>query len=627
MRLEQKPLISHISAFSLSSTTFYSTILTANLLRIPFYLGYKRYTINITVLSPNIDNTLWVASIILYSSLTVIYKLKVLHDKRGWATLALYGFVLASATYCILSGFSGYGLLALLAASLSFIILSALTKGINLALSLFYGTLLLSIIEFAALICWILHIPCPSQFINDSSWHTCQLEIQLINILYPALPVLLLAFAYSWIGEFTFKGMLGEKRGEKEKESMPNLNVQRASYIIGFLSALLLASTAYYNFLASKNYGEGFPGVDIPHYARWLEDMMNRSSPLEALSYASHNDRFLYLILQYLCFMPCSSIPPETFIAYFMPAILALLLMLSTLLLVKHEKGVFHGSLSMITSILSFQVTVGLFAGFLANWLALSFVYAFYAFFLKTLRMRRIDSSFLLAALLSTAVIYTHPWTWILLVVMILIAYMVTTLTLIISRKMKLKDHIWDFKSSILLLAINFLMFYIKGLLRIGSGARLGGYMRYQTFRYGIQHVFNLKIYLDRTFNWYVGGFYAYPPIIILGILGVISILNYENRYNRLLLSWLLISSAMAFVDFPWQARFLYLTPFNIYVAFGIIYMAKQLYGICYSRGSVRIAHVIFWLSILLSILMLLNYTIRCITIKQYGVEGLAALP
>ena len=626
MRLEQKPLIRHISAFSLSSFIFYSTILTANLLRIPFCLGYKRYTINITVLSPNIDNILWVASIILYSSLTVLYKLKVLHSKRDWATLALYGFILASATYHILSDFSGYSLLTLLVVSLSFIIISILTKGIHLAFSLFYGTLLLSIIEFAALTCWTLHIPCPSQFINDSSWHACLLEIQLINILYPALPVLLLAFAYSWIGEFTFKGILGGVEGEEEK-SVPNPNVQRASYIIGFLSALLLAFIAYYNFLASKNYGEGFLGVDIPPYARWLEDMISRSSHLEALSYASHNDRFLYLILQYLCFMPCSSIPPETFIAYFMPAILTLLHMLSTFLLVKSEKGVFHGSLSMITSILSFQVTVGLFAGFLANWLALSFVYAFYAFFLRTLRIKRIDSSFLLAALLSTAVIYTHPWTWILLVVAILIAYMVTTLTLIISRKMKLKDHIWDFKSSILLLTINFLMFYIKGLLHIGSGASLGGYTRYQTFRYGIQHVFNLKIYLDRTFNWYVDGFYAYPPIIILGILGVISILNYEDRYNRLLLNWLLISSAMAFVDFPWQARFLYLTPFNIYVAFGIIYMAKQLYRICYSRGSTRIAHVIFWLSIILSILMLLNYTIRCITIKQYGVEGLTTLP
>jgi len=627
LRLEQKPLINHISALSLSSFIFYSTILTANLLRIPFYLGYKRYTISITVLSPNIDNTLWVASIIIYSSLTVIYKLKVPHDKRGWATLILYGFVLASAAYHILTDFSVFSLLTLLAASLSFIILSALTKGIKLTLSLFYGTLLLSIIEFAALICWTLHTPCPSQFINDSSWHTCLLEIQLINILYPALPMLLLAFAYSWIGEFAFKGMLGEKEIEKRKESMPNLNLQRASYIIGFLSALLLVLIAYYNFLASKNYGEGFLGVDIPHYARWLKDTISRSSPLEALSYASRNDRFLYLVLQYLCFMPCSSIPPETFIAYFMPAILTLLHMLSTFLLVKSEKGVFHGSLSMITTILSFHVTVGLFAGFLANWLALSFVYAFYAFFLKTLRMRRIDSAFLLAALFSTAVIYTHPWTWILLVVAILIAYMATTLILIISRKMKLKDHIWDFKSSILLLAINFLMFYIKGLLHIGGGASLGGYMRYQTFRYGIQHILNLKIYLDRTFNWYVGGFYAYPPIIILGILGVISILNYENRLNRLLLNWLLISSAMAFVDFPWQARFLYLTPFNIYVALGIIYIAKQLYRICYSRGSTRMAHVIFWLSIILSILMLLNYTIRCITIKQCGVEGLTEMP
>jgi len=39
----------------------------------------------------------------------------------------------------------------------------------------------------------------------------------------------------------------------------------------------------------------------------------------------------------------------------------------------------------------------------------------------------------------------------------------------------------------------------------------------------------------------------------------------------------MLISSAMAFVDFPWQARFLYLTPFNIYVSLGIFHGAEQL--------------------------------------------------
>jgi len=47
------------------------------------------------------------------------------------------------------------------------------------------------------------------------------------------------------------------------------------------------------------------------------------------------------------------------------------------------------------------------------------------------------------------------------------------------------------------------------------------------------------------------GGFYAYAPTVIFAILGVLSFLDYNDRYNRLLLNWMFIASAMAFVDFP----------------------------------------------------------------------------
>ena len=110
----------------------------------------------------------------------------------------------------------------------------------------------------------------------------------------------------------------------------------------------------------------------------------------------------------------------------------------------------------------------------------------------------------------------------------------------------------------------------------------------------------------------------------ILAILGAFSILDYGDRYNRLLLNWMLISSAMAFVDFPWQARFLYLTPFNIYVTLGILHSAEQLYKISKLRGLKRTADMILWVFYTLSILFLVNYAIRCVVIKQFGPEGLS---
>jgi len=146
-------------------------------------------------------------------------------------------------------------------------------------------------------------------------------------------------------------------------------------------------------------------------------------------------------------------------------------------------------------------------------------------------------------------------------------------------------------------------------------------------FKPSVWNAFLLKHFLDRTFNWYVGGFYAYAPMIILAILGVLSFLDYENRYNRLLLNWMLIASAMLFVDFPWQARFLYLTPFNIYVAYGILYGAEQLYKFFKLKGQKRMALLIYCAFYTLSILFLMNYAARCVIIKQSGPTGLTITP
>jgi len=170
-------------------------------------------------------------------------------------------------------------------------------------------------------------------------------------------------------------------------------------------------------------------------------------------------------------------------------------------------------------------------------------------------------------------------------------------------------------------------MFYVKGLLNVGGGAGIGGYINVKGYKISLWNIFALRHFLDRTFNWYVGGFYAYTPIIILAILGVLSILDYEDRYNRLLLNWMLISSAMAFVNFPWQARFLYLTPFNIYVSLGILHGTERLSKMFKTKNIESAATKMFWTFYLLSILLLVNYAVRCVTIKQFGPTGLTLNP
>jgi len=561
-------LLLHVSSILLALFVFYSVVFAANLLRIPFYLGYKRYVINITVLSAGVDRILWVGSITLFLAITVLRRLK--------------------------NGFKG---------------LKLILNREMFVLSLFYGMLILLAIEIVSLACWIYNLLHPSFPFSDESWHFAFTEVQLTNILYPALPVLLMFFAYSWVGEFTFKGLLsgGEENENVSNDSVSYFKSSKVSAIIIVSSFAAALFVGYYNYAVAGVNNPSFPGVDVSHYIERLNYMLNYTF-IEAISYASGDDRFLYLVLQYLCFSISGS-SPESFVTYSMPVILTFLLMLSTFFLVRTGGSLLHASTAMLVTVFSFQVTVGVYAGFFANWFALTFVYTFYGLLMRALKGKN-NRPFLLflSGISSVAVLYTHPWTWILLVMMILSAYIIATLLLIYFRKKNIHDYLWELKFLAALLAFNLVMFYVKVLLNIGGGARIGGYINVKTFKPSLWNIFALRYFLDRTFNWYVGGFYAYTPIIILAILGVLSILDYGDPYNRLLLDWMLISSAMAFVDFPWQARFLYLTPFNIYVALGILHGAEQLSKIFKTKNRKRAVTVIFWTFYLLSILLLINY-------------------
>jgi len=584
----RRDIFLHVSSALLALFVFYSVIFVVNLLEIPFYLGYEKNIINITVFSVDIDRILWISSICLFLIVTVIQKLK--NSCKGCAVICNRSM---------------------------------------LVLSLVYGMLILVAIEAASFSCWVYNLFYPSFPFSGEGWHFAFTEMQLTNVCYPVLLVLLMFFAYSWIGEFTVKGLFsgGEKKESADSGSVPFFKSSKISLIIIVSSVVAALFIGYYNFAIAGVDNPSFSGVDVPSYSRWLSEML-KMNPAEAIGYASNNDRFLYLVLQYLCFGAFGS-SVEGFVTYVMPVVLMFLLMFSTFFLVKVGSGsLLHASTAMLVTVFSFQVTVGIYAGFFANWFALVFVYCFYGILMRVLKGKNRGPLLLVLCVVSSVVVlYTHPWTWILLVMVILSAYIVTTLFLVYFRKRDIHDYSWELKVLVVILVVNLVMFCVKGLINVGGGAALGGYVNVEKFDFSLWNAFSLKYFLDRTFKWYVGGFYAYVPTIILAIVGVFSILDYEDRYNRLLLSWMLIASAMLFVEFPWQARFLYLMPFSIYVASGIICCAKKLFKFAELKGQKRAARLIFIVFFILSIFMLVNYGVRCIAIKQYGSAGLTFIP
>ena len=137
----------HLSSILLALFVFYSVVFAANLLKISFYLGYKRYIVNITVLSVEADKVLWIASITLFSAIIILRRLK--------------------------NGFTGF---------------TVILDREMLVLSIFYGMLILLAIEIASLACWIYNLFHLSSPFSGESWRFAFLETQLTNCLLYTSP-------------------------------------------------------------------------------------------------------------------------------------------------------------------------------------------------------------------------------------------------------------------------------------------------------------------------------------------------------------------------------------------------------------------------------------------------------
>jgi len=628
-RLKFNWVLTHTLSALLAVFLFYSIVFVANILGIPFYLGYNGFTVDIVVLTRTVDRVLWVFSILVFSTLGLAGQARKMLNVLRIICLLLYGLVLTASICVFLFGFDVLRTVGLMVSGLAFILVSIFLsgEGLPLILPIFYGMLMLVGVEVASLARWVYHLFSPSPVLAGESWSIAFAEAQISNILYPVLPGILVFFALSWIGEFTFKGLFARRKAEHEDSRLVSGSRSRkASLIVALFSVFAALFIGYYNFAIAGVHNPGFPGTDTAHYIERLNDMLS-VGPAGALSIASKDDRFLYLVLQYFGFWFSGS-SPEVFVTFSMPLVLTFLLMLSTFFLVRVGRGLFQAVTSMLFTVFSFQVTVGLYAGFYANWFALFFAYVFYGLLMVVFRGRRSLWLLVLTGLASIAVLYVHPWTWILLVMMIPTAYILVTLLLVWIRRIDFRRYVWEIRFLAALLAVNVAMFYIRDFLGIGSGARLvDGYLDVVALNPSILNTFKLYYFLVRTFNAYVGGFYAYVPVIVLAILGVLSFLDYEDRYDRLLLTWMLIASAMISVDFPWHARFLYVTPFNIYVALGVLYGAEQFFRFADSQRLRCMAPLVFWVFYILSILLLLNYAVRCVAVKQFGYQGLTVTP
>jgi hypothetical protein len=624
----------HAASASMAIFLFFCIVFTANLLRIPFYLDYKEFEMNIVILTPFIDKVLWTFSGLVFSVLLfALFLKKRLKGSRAISSV----LVVAAYAFALMSNFDVFGTVAFMIGGLVFFSFSFLqTKFVfgnrknMIVLVILYGMLLLLLIEVASLGRWVYHMFSPSLVFSDESWTIAFAETQISSILYPVLPAILIIFIFSWIGETVIKGFFAKDQGAHSKPE-GNYVETKIKFIKPSLLVILVSVSAalflgYYQSVVAGSFNSGFPGTDVPYYIQQLMEMKNFGF-LDAIISVSKNDRFLYLVFQYSCF-PGLGLSQKFFVTFVTPVLLTLFLMFSSFLFVRLGHSQFYAVTTMLATASSYAVTVGVYAGFFANWFALSWVYIFYGLLVTILKGNRNPFLLLSAGFVSVAVLLTHPWTWVLLVITLLVSYLLITFMFALKRKDGLRSYAWEFKFVLILLVVNVLVFYVRQFLRTGGGGGLvDGYTDVAATTFSLFNAFKLRYFLDEVFNWYVGGFYAYAPMMVLAILGVFSITEYEDRFNRLMLVWILIGSSMVFLEFPWHARFLYDMPFNVYAAFGILFLSEKMRKFVEATEMKRLAPLVFWTFYILSFLFLFNYAVRCMVLKQFGPSGLTIQP
>ena len=634
MRLNS--VLAHLSSVLVAVFLFFSVVFAVNMLRVPFYLGYKRFEANIVVFTPFVDGAVWGFSGLFGSAFLFFVLFRKSVNVSRLIFLVLFVLVVAASVSALVSSFDVNAVLALMGSALVFLGFSFWQAGFVFGgrkrlvfLVVLYAVLFLLFVEVASLGRWVVHLFSPSFVFSGDSWNVAFAEAQIWSVLYFVLPVLMMVFAFSWVGELAVKGFFGgETSGSSEKGYVVSWkSLLKPSLFVVLASVVIMFFVGYYHFAVSGLFNYGFPGTDVPYYVERLSEMRSMGV-VDALGYASGNDRFLYLVLQYVCLV-VSGLSAEVLVTFVMPVVLVFLLMFAAFWLVKSGgRNLFVASSCMLFTCFSFTTTVGMYAGYFANLFALFFAFVFYGFLLRVLNGRRGWLVLVLTVVFSVAVLFVHPWTWILVVVMNLATYSVVTVLLAVFGKSGFRSYRWELLFLFVLIVVNLFVFYVRRFLGVGGGAELiGGYVDVAKFQPSVFNVFAFKYFLDRTFDFYVGGFYGFVPLVVFAIVGVFSVSDYEDRFNRLLLSWLLIASCMVFVDFPWQARFLFDVPFNVYACFGVLFVADWLYRFFDRFGRRRLAVLVFWLFYVLCVLVLFNYVVRCMVLKQFGPSGLTVQP
>jgi len=328
--------------------------------------------------------------------------------------------------------------------------------------------------------------------------------------------------------------------------------------VVGLLLVLLLSVfMSVIPYLPTINPEFTPVSVDIRFYSMWVDEMLVRH-PWRAVEYAfsgaGSGNRPLFLLFLYS--LVKLGIPREL-VLNFEPLFISPLFALAVYFTAKR---LFESSLlglaASLAATLGFNMTVGMMSGFFAAWAALALFYACITLTSGS-RVRSIVGSILVSVLL----LFVHPWTWGVLMA-VLMVYLSSS---------ALRSHKLD-KRVLCVLIANFMADIIKTIFSPTSGGveSLTALAREEK-AFGIRNVLVLASNLGTVSRTYVGGLFYNPIHLILSLVGLLTLLRKEDGLSKMVAIWVaVISLALPFASVGLISHLLFATPFPLLIAEGL---------------------------------------------------------
>ena len=468
-----------------------------------------------------------------------------------------------------------------------------------------YVALIIVILEFSVLICWLIFPLFPELSQQGVLKHLVDLETKMFLLTGCLVPFLAVLLFFSWTAKpfflrCNFLSRLFSFFSEKDE----NAQINRRLFSIILLCATTFSFiVALYPYLPSLNVDSHLVGVDAQFYKEWLETYRNESLPYVITQFFTKlPDRPLTMLLLYIA-KYVSGVDALTIIKFF-PSILALILTLTSCFFMQQaEYSRLTCLFAAFLSLSSFHFSVVMYGFLLANWIALIELYLFMGLYFSSIRKKSV-LKMAMAVLLSISLLFTHSWTWGM-VLGTLFTYLLLTMVL---EKKSLRSFQLELKFLTVTIFINLTV----GILRnyaLGLAMTDFETLRFAqstTSAYALQTFWGDLLY---TFFHTMYGFFVNPAALLLAVLGAFIATFNKRQVNRYLISWLIASCIFFVLGSGWviKGRILLNLPLPVFEALGLKGISNLIQK--FFKGKSGLLNI---LTISLTLLVNLNYVFRC---------------